>query len=100
MQPRGCNGRFRPPDRRNRMRPTTNRPVFFARGVRRWLGAAALAATLAAACTSSEPDPVESAQAAVTAAEQQVKDAQAALTSAETAFCDQARDYVLAIDRY
>src|SRR5262249_6273873 len=57
-------------------------------------------ASLAAACTSTEPDPVASAEAAVTAAEQQVKDAQAALTSAEAAFCNQAKDYVRAIDRY
>ena len=55
---------------------------------------------LAAACSGRSSGGVEAAQERVTAAQQGVDDAEAALTQAQSDFCDQAKDYILAIDRY
>jgi peptidoglycan hydrolase-like protein with peptidoglycan-binding domain len=43
---------------------------------------------------------VSAAQARVTAAQKGVSDAQGALTSAQTTFCNDAKDYITALDRY
>jgi murein L,D-transpeptidase YcbB/YkuD len=49
---------------------------------------------------SNRPTDLEAAQERVTAAEQGVADAKSALDQAGSAFCDQTKDYILAIDRY
>jgi murein L,D-transpeptidase YcbB/YkuD len=54
---------------------------------------------LGSACSRSSND-VEAAQRQVTAAEESVADANAALEQAGEAFCVEARDYIIAIDRY
>ena len=64
-------------------------------------GVAAVLVTLAlvgSACSSSGDLAME--QRAVTRAEEAVAEANAQLEQAGTAFCDEARDYVAAIDRY
>ena len=57
-------------------------------------------AVTAAACNRSGAGAVDAAQARVTKAEKAVSDAQAALDQAGSTFCNEAKDYVLAIDRY
>jgi len=59
----------------------------------------AAAAFFAAACGGSAGG-VQAAQERVTAAEQAVGEATTALDQAGTAFCDQAKGYILAVDRY
>ena len=54
---------------------------------------------LGSACSGSSND-VEAAQRRVTAAEDSVADANSALEQAGEAFCVEAKDYIIAIDRY
>jgi len=55
---------------------------------------------VAAACSNSPADDVAAAQARVTSAQQAVDEAEAAIPQARSAFCDEANDYIIAIDRY
>ena len=57
----------------------------------------ALAAT---ACTGSSTSDLDAAQARVQSAQQAVTDAKSGLKAAGTTFCDGAKDYILAVDRY
>jgi len=66
----------------------------------RWVIALVAAAGLLAACSSSSKDGQSAAQARVTAAEKEVQETQAAYTSAGQKFCNEAKDYIAAIDRY
>ena len=72
----------------------------------RMRGAQALTALLVglalatAACSGKPLGGVEAAQARVTNAEKAVADAQAGLQHANSAFCNEAKDYIQAIDRY
>jgi murein L,D-transpeptidase YcbB/YkuD len=73
-----------------------------ARGTVGGRGLAVLGAVvvLAAACSGRSAGGVDAAQERVTAAQQAVDDAEAALTQAQSEFCNQAKDYILAVDRY
>ena len=67
---------------------------------RRSLGAAlCVLVVLVSGCSGSE-DGVEAAQERVDDAEEAVTEAEAALEEAGAAFCDEAKDYITAIDRY
>jgi murein L,D-transpeptidase YcbB/YkuD len=55
---------------------------------------------IALAGCAAEADPVARAEAQVAAKEKAVSEAQTALTAASAAFCDTAKTYVLALDRY
>ena len=55
---------------------------------------------VALAACSANIATVDQAQAQVKAKEQALSEAEAAFTSASQAFCDDAQDYVLALDRY
>jgi len=56
---------------------------------------------LVAACSDDEPvDPVQAAQARVSAAQEAVNKAQTALDEATAKFCEESKDYILAVDRY
>ena len=67
----------------------------------RLLAVATCSALLLAACGDDEPqDPVQVAQARVSAAEQDVSEAQSAFDEASAAFCADSKDYILAVDRY
>ena len=57
----------------------------------------ALAAT---ACNGSSTSDLDAAKARVQSAEQAVTDAQSGLKDAGTTFCAEAKDYILAVDRY
>ena len=61
--------------------------------------AVAIAAVVLAGC-AGETDPVERAQAQVSAKEKAVADAQTELTAASSAFCGASQDYIEALDRY
>ena len=68
-----------------------------------WRGlvvAASSAALLLAAACSGSSDSVDTAQRRVAQAEEALAEASAALEGAGAAFCAQAKDYILAIDRY
>jgi murein L,D-transpeptidase YcbB/YkuD len=58
------------------------------------------AAVAAGACSGSAGGGVEAAQARVTKAEAAVQEAEAALDRANGSFCSEAKDYIVAIDRY
>jgi murein L,D-transpeptidase YcbB/YkuD len=60
----------------------------------------ATVAVFGVACSGTSVGGVEAAQERVTAAEQSVDDAEAALGQAQSGFCDEAKDYITAIDRY
>ncbi|MGX5772936.1 peptidoglycan-binding domain-containing protein [Microbacterium trichothecenolyticum] len=67
------------------------------------LGAMVIAGTVAAAILAGcagEADPVERANAQVSAKEKAVADAQTELTAASSAFCGASKDYIEALDRY
>ncbi|WP_308289252.1 peptidoglycan-binding domain-containing protein [Microbacterium trichothecenolyticum] len=67
------------------------------------LGAMVIAGTVAAAVLAGcagEADPVERANAQVSAKEKAVADAQTELTAASSAFCGASKDYIEALDRY
>ncbi len=56
---------------------------------------------LVAACSGDDnEDPVKAAQERVSAAEEAVTEAQGAYDKASTAFCNDSKDYILAVDRY
>jgi murein L,D-transpeptidase YcbB/YkuD len=57
-------------------------------------------AVIGVACSGTSEGGVEAAQERVTAAEQSVDNAEAALEQAGSEFCAQAKDYIIAIDRY
>jgi murein L,D-transpeptidase YcbB/YkuD len=61
--------------------------------------AGAIAAVVLAGC-AGETDPVERAQAQVSAKEKAVAEAQTELTAASSAFCGASQDYIEALDRY
>ncbi|HEU4355379.1 MAG TPA: peptidoglycan-binding domain-containing protein [Actinomycetota bacterium] len=63
-------------------------------------GMVAVALLLGSACSGSSDVGVEAAQRRVASAEEAVAEANAALESAGRAFCAEARDYIIAIDRY
>ena len=67
---------------------------------RRCLAAALFVAVMVASGCSESTDGVEAAKEQVTEAEEAVADAEADLEEAGTAFCDEAKDYITAIDRY
>ncbi len=58
------------------------------------------AALVLVGCGDEGDNDVERAQARVEAEQGDLEDAQGAAESATTAFCDQARDYITALDRY
>jgi murein L,D-transpeptidase YcbB/YkuD len=60
----------------------------------------ATVAVFGVACSGTSVGGIEAAQERVTAAEQSVDDAEAALGQAQSGFCDEAKDYITAIDRY
>ena len=67
------------------------------------LGAMVIAGTVAAAVLAGcagEADPVERANAQVSAKEKAVAEAQTELTAASSAFCGASKDYIEALDRY
>jgi murein L,D-transpeptidase YcbB/YkuD len=59
-----------------------------------------VAIVLFGACSGSSAVGVEAAQKRVTEADQAVEDAEAELEKAGAEFCDQTKDYIMAIDRY
>ena len=83
------------------LRPIADLPAMTSPGPWRGLVVAVSSATLllASACSGSS-DSVDAAQRRVAQAEEALAEANAALEGAGAAFCAQAKDYILAIDRY